>query len=231
MTINALVYRIRRDCPLLADPLRFLLLFFVSAFFWWLFEYLNRFVGNWHYSGSQYPACQYFLLATLSFSTVLPAVESMKAYLLTFDTFENGFKNGLALNFLDSRPHALCLVALPSFFLCLVSVFPDWLFYLIWICPFLIFLGCRILFTPRHIFSGIAEGDYTMVATYAAAALICGFFWEMFNMYSFARWQYTIPFVDVLHLFEMPILGYAGYLPFGLECAVVIDLVLKYPRQ
>jgi hypothetical protein len=26
------------------------------------------------------------------------------------------------------------------------------------------------------------------------------------------------------HIFEMPILGYAGYLSFGLECGVIADL-------
>lgn len=46
-------------------------------------------------------------------------------------------------------------------------------------------------------------------------------------MHSLARWQYTNPYVDVLHLFEMPLLGYAGYLPFCLECAVVIDIVME----
>ena len=32
--------------------------------------------------------------------------------------------------------------------------------------------------------------------------------------------------MDRFHIFAMPILGYAGYLPFGLECVVVANLVL-----
>jgi hypothetical protein len=35
----------------------------------------------------------------------------------------------------------------------------------------------------------------------------------------------------VFHLFEMPILGYAGYLPFGLECAVIIDFVMEHSHK
>jgi len=38
-------------------------------------------------------------------------------------------------------------------------------------------------------------------------------------------WIYSIPYIDRFHLFEMPILGYSGYLPFGLECAVVSELL------
>jgi hypothetical protein len=31
--------------------------------------------------------------------------------------------------------------------------------------------------------------------------------------------------VDKFHVFEMPILGYAGYLPFGIECVAVVGLI------
>jgi hypothetical protein len=57
------------------------------------------------------------------------------------------------------------------------------------------------------------------------AALICGFFWEMWNYGSMARWIYNVPYVNRFHLFEMPVLGYAGYLPFGVECAVAAQFV------
>ena len=229
--VNALTFRSKHQCLLVNFPYKFIGLFIISAVFWWMFEYLNRFVGNWYYSGSQYSAGKYFFLATLSFSTVLPAVESMKEYLLTFDRFKNGFKNMPGIKRLNSRHGALFLLILSSVLLLFIGVFPDPLFFLVWICPFFIFLGCRILFDPPHILEGVKKGDYTMVAAYATAALICGFFWEMFNFYSLARWQYTIPYVQVFHLFEMPVLGYAGYLPFGLECAVIIDLVMKHSRK
>lgn len=229
-SVNALVFRSENQCPLMVFPLRFLGLFPVSALFWWVFEYLNRFVANWVYSGSQYPPFQYFILATLSFSIVLPAVESVKAYLLTFDCFKNGFSDCWPLAPLDSKPVALCMLIGSCALLALVGVFPDILFGLVWICPFFIFLGCWRLSGRQHPFTGIVKGDFTRVVAYAAAALICGVFWELFNFYSLARWQYTIAYVNVAHLFEMPVLGYAGYLPFGLECALIIDLVMKPSR-
>jgi hypothetical protein len=51
----------------------------------------------------------------------------------------------------------------------------------------------------------------------------------MWNYFSLARWTYTIPFVQRFHLFEMPIVGYGGYLPFGLECLAVGSLVIGDP--
>jgi len=33
------------------------------------------------------------------------------------------------------------------------------------------------------------------------------------------------PYVDRFHLFGMPLIGYSGYLPFGLDCAVIAELI------
>jgi hypothetical protein len=35
------------------------------------------------------------------------------------------------------------------------------------------------------------------------------------------KWIYHVPLVPQQRLFEMPYLGYAGYLPFALECFAV----------
>jgi hypothetical protein len=225
--VNALTCKASGQCLMQKSPVRFILLFFISACFWWIFEYLNRFVGNWYYSGARYSAGIYFILATLSFSTVLPAVESMKEYLLTFPLFSNGFKDMPRLKALEYRWVGICFALMFSLLLLLTSIFPSQLFFLIWICPFFIFSGCLIFSGKPHVFDSVKKGNYTLVAAYASASFVCGFFWEMFNFYSLARWQYSIPYVQVLHLFEMPVLGYAGYLPFGLECGIIIGFVLK----
>ena len=47
----------------------------------------------------------------------------------------------------------------------------------------------------------------------------------MWNFRSFAHWEYTVPYVQRFHLFEMPLMGYAGYLPFGLECLAAASLL------
>lgn len=78
-----------------------------------------------------------------------------------------------------------------------------------------------------HILSELPEGNWTALVAAALAAVICGVFWEMWNYYSLAKWKYSIPFVHHFQVFEMPILGYAGYLPFGLECAVIGSMLEK----
>ena len=49
-----------------------------------------------------------------------------------------------------------------------------------------------------------------------------------------AYWQYSLPYVDVLHVFEMPLLGYFGYLPFGGYCWlwwIAVATLLNIPAK
>src|SRR5258708_5542659 len=48
------------------------------------------------------------------------------------------------------------------------------------------------------------------------ATLFTGFWCEMWNFISYPTWFYTIPYVGFWKIFEMPLLGYGGYLFFGL---------------
>jgi hypothetical protein len=109
--------------------------------------------------------------------------------------------------------------------LLLIGVYPNLLFPLLWISPLLIVVALRTLGGERHVLSETAAGDWRPAATAAVAALVCGVFWEMWNVYSLAKWTYAVPYVHRFEVFEMPILGYAGYLPFGLECAMAGRLV------
>ena len=63
----------------------------------------------------------------------------------------------------------------------------------------------------------LREGDWRPILSLSAGALFCGFFWEMWNYYSYPKWKYHTPGAEFLHVFEMPLLGYIGYLPFAWE--------------
>jgi len=53
----------------------FVLLFVASSPVWWMFEMINHRTANWEYVGSNhFTTFEYYLLCTISFSTVMPAV-------------------------------------------------------------------------------------------------------------------------------------------------------------
>lgn len=227
VTVNALTYRRTGRCMMVRRPGLFLVLFPVSAAFWWFFEFLNRFVQNWYYSGVRYGPATYFVLATMAFSTVLPAVSATREWLATHQR--------LCLPFVRFHPVAIShpkraaglalLVAGAG--LAGIGVLPDLLFPLLWVSPLLIVVSIQTLFGEVHLLQRISRGDWSGVVTAALSALVCGFFWEMWNHGSLARWAYAVPWVHRFPIFEMPVLGYAGYLPFGLECAMVVDWVAR----
>ncbi len=228
--INALALRRSGSCLLLRRPLRFLLLFPVSAGFWWFFEYLNRFVQNWHYTGIEgMGPGEYSYYSSLAFATVLPGVLSMLDLLLTVPALVRGLARCRPLHLPASRWIPRVALAAASAGLALIGIFPDQLFALLWVAPLVMILALQRLAGRRTLLYPLRSGDWRPLVVPALAALVCGFCWEMWNYFSLARWTYAIPYVQRFHLFEMPILGYGGYLPFGLECLLVGSLVIGDP--
>ncbi|MDH3320293.1 MAG: hypothetical protein OEO84_11485 [Betaproteobacteria bacterium] len=227
VTMNALAYRRSGRSPLTHQRRWLLALFPASAAFWWLFEYLNQYTGNWYYSGvAATGAWDYFLQATLPFSTVLPAVVCTRAWLASFARL-----GALALP--PVRGHAgLAWGALLLGALALggLGLWPEQLFALLWLAPLLVLAGLQKVLVGESLFAPLTHGDWRPVLLPALAALVCGLFWEMWNWGSAAQWHYSVPYVQRFHVFEMPLLGYAGYLPFGVECLLAADLVARIVR-
>ncbi|MBN1832387.1 MAG: hypothetical protein JW896_09775 [Deltaproteobacteria bacterium] len=229
ITINALTYRRSGRCMLRDRLSPFLLLFPVSAGFWWFFEYLNRFVQNWYYVGPVFNPGEYFWYATLPFSTVLPACMGTRDWLLSFSWTQRFFQAFFPIRFSHPQAAAWSVLLIVGAGLAGIGIWPNYLFPLVWVSPLLIIISIQTILGEPHLFSPITHGDWREIFSSASSALVCGLFWEMWNAYSLAKWKYNIPFVHGFEVFEMPVLGYAGYLPFGLVCAVIGRIVLGKP--
>ncbi len=225
--VNALCMWRLGTCLLIRRPVSFLALFFLSSLFWWYFEFLNRFVENWHYIGVEsFGPLKYSLMASLAFSTVLPAVLSVNEFLKALELFENAFEIEKT-RWKPNKGLAFFILFVSSLGLGLIGLLPDYLFPLLWVSPLLIICSLKIILDIPNLLSGaLSEANLGPLVRLASSGLVCGFFWEMWNHLSYPKWIYSIPFVGQVKIFEMPILGYMGYLPFGLECAAVAALVI-----
>jgi hypothetical protein len=227
LVVNGLTLRRSGRCLLTHRPIAFWLLFPLSAAFWWFFEYLNRFVQNWHYVGiGTLTPTEYVIFATLPFATVLPAVLGTHDLLATFPRLTAGLQHFAPIAPRRPRVLAAVVLMLAAAGLALVGVWSDYCFPLLWVSPLVIITALQALAGRPTLFAPLAHGDWRRIWRLALSALICGFFWEMWNYESLAKWVYAVPFVHRFQIFEMPLLGYAGYIPFGLECAIVAELVL-----
>jgi hypothetical protein len=57
----------------------------------------------------------------------------------------------------------------------------------------------------------------------------CGLLWEFWNFAALAKWTYHLPFLgsaESYRYFEMPWLGFLGFLPFAAECWVALNLMI-----
>jgi hypothetical protein len=223
LAMDGLVLR-RTGTSLLQRSLsRYLGLFLVSAPMWWLFEALNARTQNWVYEGAaQFSRLQYGFWTTLSFTTVLPAVFESAELLASFESIQRlkpGPKIGLskvsvALFFVSGWIMLALLLALPRVF------FPF-----IWISLYFIFEPINVWLGNRSLADWTRTGDWRPVIALWLGILLTSFFWEMWNFFSYPKWVYHVSWGGWLHVFEMPLLGYGGYLPFSLELYALYHLV------
>lgn len=226
VVVNALAWRACGHCWLTHRPAAYAALFPLSAAFWWFFEYLNRYVQNWHYVGiGELGPWEYFWHSSLSFSTVLPAVAATYQWLAAHPIWERAFRDYHPVHAVRSAALAWAALAASVTALLGLGLHPELFFPFVWVAPLFVLAALQALARKPHLFAPLAHGDWREVMLSAAAGLVCGFFWELWNSGSQARWVYTVPYVQRFELFAMPVLGYAGYLPFGMLCMAVVHFV------
>jgi hypothetical protein len=193
----------------------FALLFVASSPVWWLFEAINQRTDNWRYLGSSaFSGLEYFVLCTICFSTVMPAVFETAELARTFRWVER-FACGPRVRPAPRVTRGLFVAG--AVMLTLTLAWPRYFYPFVWSSLVLLLEPLNCWLGRRHLLRELQHGDWRPVVSLAAGALISGFFWEMWNYYSFPKWVYFTPGAQFLHVFEMPLLGYGGYIPFALE--------------
>jgi hypothetical protein len=215
LTVDALVYRRAGASLWTRSRKEFVRLFVLSAPAWWLFEFINCRTGNWEYLGTgTFKPLEYHALCTLSFSTVMPAMFETAELVRTF-RWVNSLRPGARIQDTPRLQWRLLLAGLTM--LTLTLVWPKCFYPFVWISLVLILEPVNRWLGRRHVLEWLAHGDWRPVISLSLGALICGFFWELWNYWSWPRWVYHTPGANFLHVFEMPLLGYGGYIPFALE--------------
>jgi hypothetical protein len=213
---------------------------------WLLFEFLNFFVDdNWLYpKGDLIPDNQFTIYAVIGSAGLMPLAFEWYSLLITFPSLKDRFSNGPKITI----PKWIINIILVSSFvlLFLISFYPDTLFTLLWVVPLVILSAVLDKLRIWSPFDLIKKGNWSSVLIFALAYLIQGFLLEFWNYFSAthengqiftqtpAYWAYSLPFVNAYHVFEMPVVGFMGYLPFGTYCIIwwiVFAYLLNIPSQ
>lgn len=234
LTIDGIVYKINNGVSLVSSkPDIMKLLAVVSSVSWFVFEFLNFFVmENWYYPNNEiFTNFGNISWQLLSYTTVLPAIFELYSLLSTWDWLKNRYAQGPVITI--SKPLQVIALIAGLVLTFLMGLFPFALFWVLWVSliPALVpAMSLSKFWTP---FTPIArKGNYIPVVLIALATLLNGFFWEFWNYGSEwfhpdiptnpNYWKYSVPYLDKFHIFsQMPVLGYFGYLFFGIGCWIL----------
>lgn len=199
---------------------------------WLIFEYLNFFIRlNWYYPFASLISHDKFLIyAVLGSSAFVPMAFEWYQLLCTFPGLAVKYKFGPKLSWSKEVRIGLLIIAIGG--LAASPYYPNSLFFVVWLAPLIVLaivLGMLGIWTP---FVSIKErGDWSFLLVFTPTFLFQGFLLEGANWLSVEHlanggvkgfnpgyWTYTIPYVNAYHIFEMPLLGYLGYLPFSVYC-------------
>jgi len=233
LILDGWVYKRNKGVSIISRKPRLMqILAIVSCFSWFAFEYLNFFVlENWYYPNNQvFSNFGNVFWFSLSYTTVLPAIVEWYLLLRTFSFFRNRYNHGP--KFKLSRTVLLIYFVMGLFLAFAMGYYPYLLFWVLWVALVPMLSAAMALTGYWTPFTPIKNGDWSKVILMGLATLFNGFFWEFWNFGSEwfhdslptnpNYWKYSVPYLDKFHIFsEMPVLGYFGYLFFGLNCWIM----------
>jgi len=221
LMLEGLLFLWQGEFRLLSRPYEFLRLSCWSVTFWLVFEAFNLVLRNWRYAGM---LPQWWLRwpgYALAFATVLPGILLTARVLAAWGAWKGA--GGRPRNWTNWQPLFLLLGAA-----CIILplTLPRYAFPLVWLVfIFLLDPICDLL-AGNSLTRRWLKGERQEIFCILAAGLICGLWWEMWNYPAAAKWVYALPVLNFGRIFEMPVLGYLGFLPFALEVAVMYNFFM-----
>jgi hypothetical protein len=250
--VDGLVYARRGSSWLSDSPAQFAFLAVVSFPLWLVFEFYNLFIHNWHYINLPESAFWRDVGYVWAFATIWPAIFETADLVASFRTRErNPAVAGSCTT--GRRPRASARgqeegrgqegpkLKLGAYGMISILAGAGMLAWpLVWPSRYLaapVWLGFIFLLDPLNALAGRPSltADYRLgrperATNLMAGGLVCGFVWECWNYWARTKWVYTVPILEQVKLFEMPLPGYLGFPAFALECFtmyVTIRLILR----
>lgn len=211
--VDGLIRRRKGSSLLSAYPLEFALLALISIPSWVFFEGYNLLLKNWHYTGLPENMVVRYIGYAWAFATISPGMfvtyELLESYLPGKNPERSPrLGNGL---FLGLVSFGLAGMIIPL-------VWPS-----TYMTP-LVWLGATYFFDPinqrlgdRSFLSEFFTGRFRGTLIMFLAGLICGVLWEFWNYWAATKWHYDVPYLGHIKIFEMPVFGFLGFMPFAVE--------------
>jgi len=209
----------------LRSPGKFLALAFWSVPLWLIFEAYNLRLTNWTYVGIPSSPGAADLGYVWSFATIWPAIYGTAEFLRALGLFREQKAPGRASN--GSIRAAACFLGLVFVLLPVLVPAPvgPYLFGFVWLGFIPLLDPLNHQWNGRSLLRDWEAGNRSTLLSFLAAGWVCGILWEFWNYWAGAKWLYTFPILQDWKIFEMPLPGYVGFLPFAVECFVMYEFL------
>jgi len=218
--IDSIVYIFRGNSLIINKTKRFVILVFLSLGFWLIFEFYNKFLGGWYYVNLPESFFLAHIIGYLCFSSIVPAVFETADLIKQLHIFKE-VKIKLPINMI--LIYSLILIGL----ICLIIPYfftSPYMWILVWTGFVLVLDPISYLFhNEKSIIMLIKKRKLNTVISLFVAGYICGFLWEFWNYWAHTKWYYTVPILENIKIFEIPVFGFLAYGPFALELYVMYN--------
>jgi len=228
--VDSLVLRLKGE-SLIHDRLKeFLMMLWLSIFFWLMFEVYNLFLKNWYYVNLPPQAWQRDLGYGWAFATIFPGIFETTELLEVLFPFHRLRRTPFRFSdfwlSLSAVVGVLCVVV-PPLLPCPIA---RYLFGFVWVGFFFLVDPLNMQLGTPSILRDWEEGRPGKTYALLLSGLVCGILWEFWNFWARTKWIYAMPILSEIRLFEMPVLGFLGFPPFAVECHVLYQLARKVLR-
>lgn len=198
-------------------------LFCWSIPFWFFFEAYNVVIQNWYYVFRLRDWTASFLFSSVAFATVLPACLVHARLVDRAGWFTR-------VRWRPLRVGGPLIAGIGLFgVLCtfLPLVFPTYAFWMTWgaLGPIPELIAYRI--GSPSILRDLAQGRPGKLLALIVGGSWAGLAWEGLNAATRCKWIYTVPGLEGLKLFEMPVLGFFGFPALALNAYPTYGLVCR----
>ncbi len=219
--VDGLVARRKGASALSARRREFVISLPLSIICWYVFEGVNLLLENWTYHGLPDNTAARWLGYAWSYATIFPGIFVTAELVESFigDRLERRRR-------VDIGARTETVFYISGFLLFVVTlVFPSpYLCFLPWISVLLWFEGLNDRLALGSFSAMFRRGSYGLFVSLIISGAICGLLWEFWNFWAGTKWSYSVPYLPNVKLFEMPVLGYLGFMPFALECYLMYRL-------
>jgi hypothetical protein len=228
LVVDSVVYTIKKNSYIMNRTKKFFVLIALSVIIWLIFEFYNIFLKGWYYVGTPTRPGR-CIPCYFAISTIIPAVFETGELIKALRLFQ---KTKIKKPKIDNKLlypailFGLILVVVPF-------LYPSpYMWFLVW-SGFIIFLDpINYLFHEKSLIGHFKSGKLTIIISLFVAGYICGFFWELWNYWAYTKWHYTVPILDGIKIFEIPVIGFFAYGFFAWELYVMYYFAkLLIPKQ